>query len=263
MSGLRTGLAFRGADAASVVQAARLADEWNIETLWIGDPAGTAANSDDTYVMVAAAAAASATTHVRLGVFLSARSSSPPLRIAEDVGVVDQISAGRLAVAFSRPPSPGDDDEWLADLVRIARAPHDWDLGDGHRMPVTPAPAQPSVPMAVFEPGGAPLVARPLQTASSPVLVAIGWPDPASAPASDDLMRLKAGGAEVGAHEVVLLVADTASPTAADLASIFAVVGSVVAPCLRAADHEVPILALDATRWLEQRGALHQPPAGG
>ena len=32
--------------------------------------------------------------------------------------------------------SPDDDDEWLADLLRIARAPHGWDLGDGRRMPV-------------------------------------------------------------------------------------------------------------------------------
>ena len=259
MSGLRTGLAFPGADAATVVEAARLAEEWNVDTLWIGNPSGTAPNSDDTYVMVTAAAAAAATTHVRLGVFLSARSSSPPLRIAEDIAVVDQISAGRLSVAFTRPP-PSGTGEWFADLARIARAPHDWDLGDGRRMPVTPAPAQPCVPMAVFEPGDDPLVARPLRTAGSPVLLAVGWPDPAAAPTADDVMRLKARSAEAGADEVVLLVAGTAGTTAADLALILTVTGTVVAPCLRAAEHEVPILALDATRWLEQCGALHQPP---
>lgn len=255
MSGLRTGIAVPRADAATVVRAARLAEEWNIDSLWIGDPAGTAPNSDDTYVMVAAAAAATATVHVRLGVFLSARSSSPPLRIAEDIAVVDQISAGRLSVAFSRPPSPGDDEQWLADLSRIALAPQEWDLGDGRRMPVTPAPAQPSVPMAVFEQGGAPLVARPLRAAGSPVLVATDWPDPASAPAPDELLLLKRSAGEVGAHEVVLLI-----PAADEFASAFVVAGTVVAPCLRAADHEIPILALDATRWLEHCGALHDPP---
>ena len=260
MSALRTGLAFPGADAARIVEAARLADEWNIDSLWIGDPAGVAGNADDTYVMVAAAAAAAATTHVRLGVFLSARSSAPPLRIAEDIGVVDQISAGRLSVAFSRPPTG--EDEWLADLFRIAQAPNGWELGDGRRMPVTPAPAQPSVPLAVFDPGlaGGALVARPLRAAGVPALIAVRWFDAASAPALDDLLRLNARAVDVGANEVVLLIAATTGEAPTDLPVVFAVAGTVTAPCLRAAEHEVPMLAFDATRWLEKCGNLHHPP---
>ena len=283
MSGLRAGLGFPGAPADAVVRAARLAEQWNVDTLWIGDPAHRAANGDDTYVMVAAAAAAAATAHVRLGVFLSARSSAPLLRIAEDIGVVDQISAGRLSVAFS-PPASGTADvaAWLGDLERISGAHRGWDLGDGRMMPVTPAPAQPTVPVAVFQPESgtsAPmppdaaatdptagpthagpfvarqLVARPLGGTGSPVLLAVDWPDPTAPPTAGDLLRLKerAGGASAG--EAILL----ADP-AADLDAVFAVAGTVVAPCLRASDHEVGILALDATRWLEQRSALHHPP---
>lgn len=255
MSGLRAGLGLPGADAGTVVQAAGLAEEWNVDTLWIGDPAHRAANADDTYVMVAAAAAATATTHIRLGVFLSARSSSPPLRIAEDIGVVDQISSGRLSVAFSPPEAGSADAAWLADLERIAGAPRGWDLGDGRRMPVTPPPAQPAVPMAVLERAGDG-TARPLATAWSPVLLTVDWPDATTPPSPADLFRLKARAEDAGAAEVILL-----ADAAADLEAVFAVVGTVVAPCLRAADDEVGILALDATRWLHERAALHHPPA--
>lgn len=254
MSGLRTGLGLPGADAGAVVRAARLAEEWNVDSLWIGDPVHRAANADDTYVMVAAAAAAAATTHVRLGAFLSARSSAPPLRIAEDMGVVDQISGGRLSVAFSPPDGEPADAAWLADLERIAGAPRGWDLGDGRRMPVTPAPAQPSVPMTVLARADD-RTARSLAATWSPVLLTVDWPDPTTPPSRTDLLHLKARAEEDGAVEAILL----ADP-AADLDAVFAVVGTVVAPCLRAADHEVGILALDATRWLHERAALHHPP---
>jgi alkanesulfonate monooxygenase SsuD/methylene tetrahydromethanopterin reductase-like flavin-dependent oxidoreductase (luciferase family) len=254
MSGLRAGLGLPGADAGTVQRAARLAEEWNVDSLWIGDPAHRAANADDTYVMVAAAAAAAATTHVRLGVFLSARSSAPPLRIAEDIGVVDQIAGGRLSVAFSPPATSPADDSWLADLERIARAPREWDLGDGRRMPITPPPAQPAVPMAVFARADD-STARPLATAWSPGLLTVDWPDATTPPSPDDLLRMKARADDARVAEVILL----ADP-AADVDAVFAVVGTVVAPCLRAADHEVGILALDATRWLHERAALHHPP---
>jgi hypothetical protein len=56
----------------------------------------------------------------------------------------------------------------------------------------------------------------------------------------------------------VILLADPTS----ELDRLAAVVGTVVAPCLRAADHEVGILTIDATRWLEQRATLHHPPGG-
>lgn len=254
MSGLRTGLGLPGADAGTVVQAARLAEVWNVDTLWIGDPAHRATNADDTYVMVAAAAAATATTHLRLGVFLSARSSSPPLRIAEDIGVVDQISSGRLSIAFSPLDGEPADAAWLADLQRIAGAHRGWDLGDGRRMPVTPSPAQPSVPMAVLDRAGDG-TARPLTTAWSPVLLTVDWPDATTPPPPGDLLHLKTRADDARAAEVILL-----ADAAADLDAVFTVVGTVVAPCLRAADHEVGILALDATRWLHERAALHHPP---
>jgi hypothetical protein len=257
MSGLRAGLGLPGADAAAVVGAARLAEEWNLDTLWIGDPAQQADNADDTYVMVAAAAAAAATTHVRLGVFLSARSSAPPLRIAEDIGVVDQISAGRLSVAFTVPEGGTADAALLADLERIAGAHRRWDLGDGRQMPVTPAPAQPTVPTALFGPLGddGTRSARPLPPASSPALLTVPWPDPGTPPKAADVLHLKAQAADADASELILLVAPTA-----DLDAVLPVLGTVVAPCLRAADHEVGILALDATRWLNQRGPLHHWP---
>lgn len=253
MTAVRAGIATPGADAGAVVRAAQLAERWNVDSLWVGDPRATAPNSDDTYVMVAVAGAAAVTEHLRLGAFLSARSSSPPLRIAEDIGVVDQMSGGRLSVAFTAPPDG--DTRCDADIRRIVDAPAAWSMPDGRTMPVTPAPAQPAVPVAVFDARyGDPLSAHAYPGHGRGLLAAV-WPDAPACPAPDDLLKLKARAAAAGAGEVVLLV-DTSAPLEAAIAAF----GTVVATCLRAAEHEVGILALDAARWLERCTDLHHPP---
>lgn len=253
MSPVRAGLALAGADAAAIAGAARLAERWNVDCLWVGDPWSAAPNADDTYVMVAVAAAAAVTESLRLGAFLSARASSPPLRVAEDIGVVDQMSGGRLSVAFTAPG--GGDTDWHSDIERIAGAPAAWSLPDGRTMAVTPAPAQPVVPITLFEARrGEPLTGSP-GPGHGPGLLAAAWPDAPRCPSPRDLLELKARAAAAGAREVILLLGP-----GAPLVETVAVFGTVIATCLRAADHEVEILALDAARWLGRCAGLHHPP---
>jgi len=245
MSGLRTGWALPGADSRAIVDAAHLAERWNIDTLWLGDPQARLANSDDSYVMVSAAAAAAVTSHVRIGVILSGQASACALRIAEDIGVVDQIAGGRLSVAFS----PSVDPARTGDISRIAAAPRTWPLGDGRTMPVTPAPAQPTVPLLVLQPASSGLIGRSWNDpAGRPPVMAIPWAEGTAPPTPSRLAELRAMAGRSGADEVILLTPAPAPP----LVPLATVIGTVIAPALRAADHEMALLALDATRWLQQ-----------
>jgi hypothetical protein len=119
-------------------------------------------------------------------------------------------------------------------------------------MPVTPPPAQPAVPYSVLDPVSGTAAAL---DGRGPALLIIRWPDAAVPRPPADLSAAKAAAGSAGAGEVVLVV-----DSLTGLDAMFTMTGTVVAPCLRAAGHEVEILALDSTRWLQECAALHSPP---
>lgn len=255
MTSLRLSVNVPGARADEVRALAAGAEGWNLDGVWVGDCRHRAANADDTYAIVAVAGAATATSDIRLGAFLSGRGSAAPLRLAEDIGVVDAIAGGRLAVAFSAPEEP--DDQWAGDVERLLSAWRGWSLPDGRTMPVTPAPTQPVLPVYLVEDGRG----SPMGGAAAPGgpcgLLAVPWPVPTEPPSASDLIELRRRCHAAAAGEAVLVL----SPDdLADIDRILAVLGTVVAPCLRAAEHEVEILALDARRWLEACTDLHHAP---
>lgn len=271
MSGLRVGLSVPGATSAELLRLGVLADEWNVTTLWVGDPDGGAPNADDNYVTASAGGLAGGTSHVRIGMFLRLGDERQLLRIAEDVAVVDQASCGRAEIGLV--PSRDEGDEWLDAAARFLRARNSWAVaGLDEVVPVLPGPLQPVLPRVVV--GGGPaataLAAGRLVSAgavSDPALVPAptvmrtplaadveAWlePDPA-----EQILALRCAARACGAQEV-LLVAD-APPAAADLKLL----GTIVVPLMRAADRDVATIGADAWSWLRERTALHTPPPSG
>jgi alkanesulfonate monooxygenase SsuD/methylene tetrahydromethanopterin reductase-like flavin-dependent oxidoreductase (luciferase family) len=269
VSGPRLGLAVTGADAAEIARLAPLAEANNLDAMLVGAIRGGAPNSDDTYVVTAAAAAATRTRYLRIAVALDLRGSASPLRIAEDLGVLDVMSNGRLELVLR----PGPEPEWSRDLEAILGAWRAWPLEDpdadpgpgpggpsGASMPVTPSPVQPEIPTWLMDTCEPP-AARPLSRGSS--LVFLDWPQPSVAPdaaaipdaaALREIRRMRD---DAGAATVVV---DIAGMPPERRAEVIQVLGTVVAPCLRCPDDEVGILALDARDWLVHRTELHRPP---
>ncbi|MGH9038252.1 MAG: LLM class flavin-dependent oxidoreductase [Acidimicrobiia bacterium] len=253
MSGLRVAVGQPGAGAEAVVELARVAERWNIDAVWVGDPDGGAGNADDTYVLVTAAAVAAATSDVRIGTFLTARASAPILRLAEDIGVVDRIAGGRLEIAFV--PPAVDDDGWEAGVTSLLGAWRRWPLPDGRTVCVTPSPAQPVLPVSIVERAegrGHRLVGRPLSGGHHVVVRA---PEPDASPGS--LVGLRRRLEEWGSAGVLVLLPPGGAEEVEDRVGVL---GGIVAPCLRAPEQEVEILALDARRWREELVDLHQAP---
>lgn len=257
MSGPRIGIGASGADAAEVVRLAVQAEAANMDLLVAGHAGGDHANGDDTYVVTAAAAAAARTRYLRMGVVLDLRSSAPPLRVAEDLGVLDVLSNGRLELVLRSDPDPS----WRRDLDSVLAAWTDWPLevagGPTRSAPVTPAPVQPQIPTWVLDPSE-PSAARPLGRGGG--VLFLTWPEHAAVPDATELQRVRKLRDSGRAATVVFDLVDVSAPRRADVVRIL---GTVVAPCLRCPDDEVGILALDATDWLLRRTALHAAPLPG
>jgi hypothetical protein len=268
MNGRRVSVSIPGADAGVLTRAAGLADRSNID-VWLGDPRGGAPNSDDSYVTAAAAAAAAVTAHCRIGVFLSLRSSGSALRVAEDIGVVDQASGGRLELGLVVPADGRA--EWEIDAQALLAAWNEWPLPDGRAVAALPGPAQPWLPRLVigdgpgaaerlgagvlhFEDGTGPLVD------SHQRRIALGvdlhgsvrtWleGDPLGA-----MLDLRARADASHAHDVVIVLRDYAPDRLDDDMRLL---GVVVGTSLRCPEHKVEFLALDAWRWLHELTHLH------
>jgi alkanesulfonate monooxygenase SsuD/methylene tetrahydromethanopterin reductase-like flavin-dependent oxidoreductase (luciferase family) len=245
VSGPRTAVALPGAEAATLVAAAQAAEASNLDCIMIGDVGGTAPNSDDTYVLTAAAAVATATTDLRISLALDLRGSAPPLRVAEDLGVLDVMSAGRTELLLT----PGADPGWRPDLDAVLGAWMAWPVADGATAPVTPAPVQPVIPAWLVEGASA----TGLHGAQGVVFV--DWPGEIPGLAALEEMRRVRD--EAGAATVVV---DAGAVSPDRHTEVIRALGTVVAPCLRCPADEVAILALDSTEYLLERTDLHEPP---
>jgi alkanesulfonate monooxygenase SsuD/methylene tetrahydromethanopterin reductase-like flavin-dependent oxidoreductase (luciferase family) len=255
VSGPRLAIAASGAEAAEIARLAPLAEEHNIDAIVVGAVDDSRPNSDDTYVVTAAAAAAAITPKHRIAGVIGLAGSAPPHRCAEDLGVLDVMSNGRLELVLR----PGVAPSWSRDRDAVLGAWTSWPLstspdGNVRTMPVTPPPVQPHLPAWVLEPGD-PAIARALSPAGA--LVFVEWPDPALVPGADALRELRRVRDQAGATTVVI---DLGGTPREQRAAVIRNLGTVVGPCLRCADEEVGILALDATDWLLRRTHLHRPP---
>ena len=245
MSGARLALAVPGAPAATVLTAARAAEAANLDALVIGDPGRTLPNSDDSYVLTTAGAVATVTADLRLCLALDLRGSAPPLRVAEDLGVLDVMSGGRVELLLS----PGEDDRWRSDLALVLAAWTGWPMPDGSAAPVTPAPVQPALPGWLVD-GDTASCLR-----GGRGVVFVDWPG--TVPDVDALLEIRERRERAGAATVVVRAHGVA---AEELPAVVRVLGIVVGPCLRCPRDEVPILCADATDWLLHRTDLHEPP---
>ncbi|GAA0623633.1 hypothetical protein GCM10009547_28400 [Sporichthya brevicatena] len=256
MSGPRTGISATGADAAEIVELAVLAEAHNVDLLVVGNVRAGRPNGDDTYVVTAAAAAAARTRYPRIAVVLDLRGSAPPLRVAEDLGVLDVLSHGRLELLVRQGPDP--DPSLTRDLDSVLGAWTAWPLDDAARperfLPVTPSPVQPEIPTWLVD-AADPATGRSSSRVGS--LVFLEWPAGTPVPDAAELHRIRK---IRGAAEATTVVFDLADVPRSDRTDAVKLLGTVVAPCLRCADEEVDILALDSADWLLRRTALHEPP---
>jgi alkanesulfonate monooxygenase SsuD/methylene tetrahydromethanopterin reductase-like flavin-dependent oxidoreductase (luciferase family) len=252
-----------------LLELAPLADHWNIACIWVGDPRGEAANSDDSYVTAAAAALAAVTTDIRLGLVLSLRDERQLPRIAEDAAVIDQASHGRVELAL-REGGGG----WTDAAARFLRAWNAWQLpGRDETVAVIPGPLQSVIPRVVIgsaaaaaELGGGQMLLSLEEPPPRPVPLRriLVLPDmPAGGGVRDWLaegaharvLELRGQAAGAGAHELVLIVDPKLGED--DLRAL----GTVVVPSLRASARDVRAISTDAWTWLTRKQNLHAPPA--
>jgi hypothetical protein len=260
-----------------LIQVARWADTWNISALWVGDPTGGAPNSDDSYATTTVAALSAVTETLRLGVFLTLRGSASVERIADDVGVLDQMSGGRLELGLVVPDRGVD--EWTRAAAALLRSWNGWPVpGTNDTVPVTPQPVQPMIPRVVV---GEDAVAerlragRVLRGADSSndidpidgrvprrqvVLLEPELPEGVIGWLSDDpagrLRELRSLAGDAGANEVALVLPSHQTLTEEDTK----VLGTLLVPCLRAYAAHADMIVGQAWSWLTDKRHLHDAP---
>lgn len=278
MNGIQLSVCIPGADARTILNASRLAESFNLD-IWIGDPHGRAANCDDNYVMTTAAGVAAVTSHIRIGVLLTLNGPAQILRLAEDIGVVDQAARGRLEIGLVAPDAETAD--WESRARQLLGAWHEWPAGDGRTVSVTPRPAQPWMSRLVAKGAGASEVAdrlrggvivfdehvvppiasdamqRRIVLAIAPAVGTGGIAEWLANKVMARMVDLRDSADRAGAHEVLILLPDAGpSRLAADLEAL----GIVVGTSLRCARHKLEFLAPDAWNWLTELRHLHHAP---
>lgn len=270
MNGRRVSVSIPRADAAGVVRAAQLADTTNLD-IWLGDPRGQSESADDSYITTTAAAAAAVTAHCRIGLFLSLRGSGSPLRLAEDIAVVDQASSGRVELGLV---AASDEPEWEQDAEALLHAWHDWPIHGGRSVAALPGPAQPWLPRLlvgdVFDTAerlGAGVllfdrdqkIQSPVGTADRRIVLGVELSNSVRDWLADDvlgaMLALRAAADRCGAHDVVVVLNDF---DPARLDDDMRLLGVVVGTSIRCPEHKVEFLALDAWRWLHGLTHLHE-----
>lgn len=264
MNGVRLSVLPVAADAATVVELAESADRAGIDGVWFGvlgrDPA--VAKVDDAYVMVALAGAASRSRDVRLGALLNLAPDRAPLTSAEDIGVLDQASGGRLELGLIPSTEPG----WVKRAALVLGAWSDWPVA-GHDVVVTPRPAQPRVPRVVLSGADDGSVRGGLQAGAllvdthrrhaeviageRRVLVSTrAVPDGSDIDELGDYVSALRDDVEAAAADEVVA---SISPAAARDHRFLTLLAGVVAPVLRCPRTDVPVLLFDAVNWWRKR----------
>lgn len=148
MTQLRTSIALPRFEAAQAVTAGRIAEKWAVRTLWLGQ-----AGIDPTYVAAAAGAVAAKTTALRIGLFIDLDCSASPLRIAEDVAVLDNLSGGRIEIGLL---ASGESD-WAERAAKLLETwEHGWSIPDRNPLAIVPQPIQPLIPRLMAGDPGSP-----------------------------------------------------------------------------------------------------------
>lgn len=271
MSSVRLSLACPGATSAALLSLARRAQVFGLG-VWLGDPAAEAENSDDSYVLATAGALALGTRDIRIGVWLTLRGSASLIRIAEDIGVIDQMSGGRLNLGLVAPGSY--DPAWKDQVARLMGAWREWRLPDGRVVVASPPPAQPRIPASIV---GDERTALDLSLARA---VAING-DPSGTGSSADLLiyapdlrdrsfrdwlgdfeqRVAELRALVGSYAKVAEIALVLPEAELDDANL-RLIGMALAPAMRATAGDRDGLPRDAWAWATQKQAFHHFASG-
>jgi alkanesulfonate monooxygenase SsuD/methylene tetrahydromethanopterin reductase-like flavin-dependent oxidoreductase (luciferase family) len=286
MNGTRLSVCIPGASSQEVTNSARLAEIFNVD-IWVGDPhrRDHRPHGDDSYVMATAAAVAAVTSHIRIGVFLTLDGSAQPIRIAEDIGVVDQAAQGRIELGLVAPNGDSDLPSWETSARAMLNAWHHWPTSSGRTVATTPGPAQPWVPRLVAGPPSVAVTADRLRggvvlfdsdiggvpptggdndadTIARRTVLAVHAPaavrDWLATDPMDVVASLRAVVDRAGAHEVMMIL--PAGEGGERLVDDMEALGVVVGTGLRCSAHHAPYLVPDAYRWLTQRRDLHHAP---
>jgi alkanesulfonate monooxygenase SsuD/methylene tetrahydromethanopterin reductase-like flavin-dependent oxidoreductase (luciferase family) len=266
VNGIRLSLLPRGADAAAAVAVAESADRRGLDGFWYGEAQpGGAPVPDDAYVLTALCGAAARTRDIRLGALLDLTPDRAPLTSAEDIGVLDQASGGRLELGLR----PAPDDGWADRAALILDAWNDWPVTRCDVV-ITPRPAQPRIPRLVVSGlggdgvrerlGAGMLVVGPptapgeFQRPGRTVLLSELAPPAGDADTTVEAITgyvhaLRDDAAAAGADEVVVVAA-------AEIACrdrFVELLAGVVAPSLRCPRADMQLLLYDSMRWWRRR----------
>lgn len=256
----RISIVLPSATAGEALAAAPLAERYGIDGLWLGS-LGQAPPMADRYALTALAGIGRITTELRLGVVLHglARdelSAAETIHLAEDLCAVDNISNGRLEIAFC-----AGEEGWAerAEFL-LGLWSHGMELSDGLVVAVNPGPAQPWIPRLVL---GDDEAARERLGAGrwirSGASVGAGYRGrtllalAVDVPVADWLgdrpgERLAALRQEISAQRAAEVVFELTEASEDD----FATLGTVVGPCLRCAPDQVERLAVHTVNWLRE-----------
>lgn len=260
MTGARLSVGLVDADASTAADHGTSAERAGLDGIWIlGSPHDRLPPGwGDSGVITTAMGVAGVTTDIRIGLAVTPRFDLDVLRTAEDLGVLDQASGGRIELLLDRRPMSGRNDV-AGFMTRLLRAWDGWVLPTGQTLPVTPRPVQPWLPVLVSEDEDlaatlgagvltghpqAPPVPRPLHRRVLAVTAA-DLPDTGSDEELVDWIRqLRVHLRSCRANE--LLVRGPASDFGP---GTYRRLAALVHPGLRCPDEEVDDLVRQARRW--------------
>jgi hypothetical protein len=258
MNGRRVSVMLSSTDAAAVLRGAEICERHGIDGVWVG-ALNTAAPSTATLFTILGAVSAR-TSDIRLGAIFGLGAGNP-LHVAEDIGVVDQASGGRLELAVVNDGSDG----WIERVATLLSGWSTWPYPVPDAVVVTPRPAQPFVPRLLVRAdasaaervhAGVMLAASDVDVITSPVSiprVAVCLPiadcrsllrQPAAA-FGDAVVAVRQRLDIVGADEIVLELAagDPAFEAVVERVAV------VLGPAMRCVASDIGWLVPDAEAW--------------